>query len=71
MSRYDYKELRARAVETEAEEDLAALGEWLERYGRCYWNGECYDIDDGLRLFPIYGEATEDGDYELSGWEIR
>jgi len=49
---YDYNELRQRAIDGDAN-DVDALGEWMENYGRRYWNGEYYDLGDGLRLYPF------------------
>lgn len=66
----EYAALRTRAVDSGAAEDLAALGEWFQANGSCYWNGEYFDADDGLRLFPIYQE-NEDGDIEIAGYEFR
>ena len=66
----EYAALRARAVESGSPEDLAALGEWFQANGHDYWNGECFDADDGLRLFPIYLE-NNDGDIEITGYEFR
>lgn len=58
MTYYDYKELRNAAI-TGTQKDVNRLGRWFERYGILYWNGECYDADEGLTLWPVYGE-TED-----------
>ena len=72
LKRYSYKELRAAAVAAGASQDaIDALGEWMTSYGNSYWNGECFDIDDGLGLWPVYGEPNEDGDVELIRYEIR
>lgn len=70
MTRYDYKELRDKAIETGKEADVWALAEWMERYGYGYWNGECWDIDDGKTLWPILRE-NEDGDCNVVNYEIR
>lgn len=72
LKRYSYKELRAAAVAAGASQDaIDALGEWMTSFGNSYWNGECFDIDDGLGLWPVYGEPNEDGDVELIRYEIR
>ena len=72
LKRYSYKELRAAAVAAGASQDaIDALGEWMTSFGNSYWNGECFDIDDGLGLWPVYGEPDEDGDVELIRYEIR
>ena len=70
ISYYDYEELAAKALETNATADLEALGEWFNQYGRDYWNGECYTIDSSHDLFPIYEEVEED-DFQIVGYEIR
>lgn len=59
MNRYDYQELRARAVKTQHQDDLDLLGEWFEEYGSNYWNGYCYDADDGLYLEHYYDFSSE------------
>ena len=48
---------------------MNALGEWFEKYGDRYWNGEFFDAD-GLRLFPVYVEVDED-QFEITGYEVR
>lgn len=71
MSRYDYAELREAAIKFNATtEEVNALGEWFERYGRDSWNGEYFDADDGYRLFPVYKEVDED-EFELVGYEFK
>lgn len=54
-----------------SQDAIDALGEWMTSFGNSYWNGECFDIDDGLGLWPVYGEPNEDGDVELIRYEIR
>lgn len=66
---YEYEELRAKALNGN-QEDVNALGEWFEQYGDCYWNGEYYNADDGMRLFPVYEEMAED-EWELKRYEFR
>ena len=71
MGYYDYKELRAAATASGATQaDINALGKWCSEFGTRSWNGEFYDIDDGLRLFPTVTE-DESGDIEVTGYEIR
>ena len=70
-----YTELRDAAINNGTPEDVAALVEWMEQYGGRYWNGEYYDIGDGLRLRPIYNwdahtqEEIDDG-LQPDGWEV-
>lgn len=66
---YEYEELRKKALSGN-QEDINALGEWFEQYGDRYWNGEYYNADDGMRLFPVYEEAAED-EWELKRYEFR
>lgn len=72
---YAYAELRKAAINNGTPEDIAALVEWMEQHGSSYWNGEYYDIDDGLRLRPIYNwdahtqEEIDDG-LQPDGWEV-
>lgn len=47
MNEYRYEELREAAIKNPTDENLAALGEWLQQYGDRYWNGEEWDIDGG------------------------
>ena len=75
MTKYDYAELLARAIAPDAtDDDLFALGSWMQVYGMDYWNGECWDISDpdkptGSRLLvPI---RTDDDDEDYSRYEIR
>lgn len=63
MNEYNYKELEAAAIKFDAtQEEISALGEWFERYGRCYWNGECWNVDEkkDLYLYPIYHDTGDD-----------
>lgn len=71
FGRYDYEELRAAAIRTNAtQKDINTLGEWFNSYGESYWNGEYYDMDDGLRLYPV-SEEVETDVFEVVGYEIR
>ena len=68
---YSYDELLGKALSTNATaEDLNNLGEWFNRYGRMYWNGECYEIDSTHNLYPIWHYVGDD-DIEIIGYEIR
>lgn len=70
---YEYKELRKKALsENATKEDRMNLLDWFERHGdtQNQWNGESWDIDEGLRLFPIYKEIEEDC-FEVVNAEIR
>lgn len=70
-SRYDYKELRAKAISSDStKEDRLALYDWCCNYMNSGWNGEFWDIDDGLGLYPVYQEI-EDDVFELIDAEIR
>lgn len=66
---YDYNELKTRAINGD-KNAVNELGEWFRNYGNMYWNGECYDVDDGFRLYPIYEEVNEYV-YALRGYELR
>lgn len=71
MSRYDYDELKNKALSKNATaENINALGEWFEQYSDSFWNGEYYEIDSSHRLYPIY-EETADEEFNLVGYEIR
>ena len=71
MSRYDYEELKNKALAQNAvQEDIDALGKWFEQYGVEYWNGEYYEIDSNNRLLPMYKQIDED-EFEIVGYEIR
>ena len=51
MTRYDYEELKEKALTFGAtQEEINNLGEWFERFGDRYWNGEYFDIDNEHRL---------------------
>ena len=65
---YNYKEICEKALASDAtQEDINALGEWFERYGRSGWNGECWTVDAYHDLYPIYKEIGYD-DYEVVGY---
>ena len=70
MTRYDYQELRAAAIENPTFENLEALADWLRNYDTKSWNGEFWDIDNGLRLYPVYGDEDEDGRFPIVNYEI-
>lgn len=66
--RYNYKEICEKALASDAtQEDINALGEWFERYGRSGWNGECWTVDAYHDLYPIHKEVGYD-DYEVVGY---
>lgn len=69
MNRYSYSELLEAVEANETPDNVDALGAWFEQYGDRYWNGEYYDAD-GLRLFPVYVEVSED-QFEITGYEVR
>lgn len=50
-------------------QDRLDLYSWFERYDISSWNGECFDLGDGHRLFPVYEELDED--FVLVDAEIR
>lgn len=70
MTRYDYKELRTNAINNPTFENLATLANWLTAFDPASWNGEFFDINDGLRLRPIIGEETENGIFPIINFEI-
>lgn len=71
MNEYRYEELREAAIKNPTDENLAALGEWLQQYGDRYWKGEEWDIDGGRRLRPVYGqEPDEYGNFPLVGYDL-
>ena len=64
-----YDELRAKAVAADATaEDRISFYNWMEDQCMCCWNGECFDIDEGLNLYPVY-DITYDEDGEIE--EVR
>lgn len=67
----DYEKLLAAATASDADQDdINALGEWLNANDSDAWNGEYYDAD-GLHLFPLieWNDETDQG--ETVGYEIR
>lgn len=70
MTRYNYEELKNKALKTNKIEDINELGEWFENFGNEFWNGEFYEIDNNNRLYPIYKEIEED-EFIITGYEIR
>lgn len=76
MSNYDYAELREKAISPNSTTaDRLNLFHWMEDHDIGDWNGECFDIDDGLSLYPVFKEVVdEDGDVleiEVIDAEIR
>lgn len=66
-----YHDLEKAALSADAtQEDISRLGEWFERYGSAFWNGEFYDVDGVHRLIPV-GREDEDGDFHREGWELK
>lgn len=70
MMRYNYDELRAKALETRDQEDIKALVDWLAEFDPDSWNGEYYDIDDGWTIREVLEPDVIDDDGEVSQWEI-
>lgn len=71
MNEYRYEELREEATKNPTDENLAALGEWLQEYGGRDWNGESWGIENGHRLRPVYGEEPDEFDaFPLLGYEL-
>ena len=71
FGRYDYEELRAAAVSPDATQiDINTLGEWFQTYDMNSWNGEYFDMDDGLRLYPVEEEFLPD-QFRVIRYEIR
>ena len=69
---YNYKELVEKATATGATiDDRLALFDWFDRYDIDYWNGEYYQMDDGLRLYPIYAFDSNEGCFVLVDADIR
>ena len=67
---YCYEELKAKALSADATaEDLINLGEWFERFGSSYWNGEYYEVDSTHKLYPIWHYIGGD-DIEIIGYDF-
>lgn len=70
VTEYRYSELKNAAVAFGANKKaIDELGEWFQRFGTNYWNGEYFDAGE-FRLYPVYKEE-ENGDFTLAGFEIR
>ena len=74
MTRYDYGELREKALAPNATfEDKVDLACWFDNYDPSAWNGECYDLGDGVTMWPmcsVDGEPDENGDYPIVDYKI-
>ena len=71
VTRYAYDELlQAAQSPASTPADLDRLGEWFDRFGAQYWTGECYKLEDGKNLWPIWKETAPD-EWERVGWSIR
>ena len=64
---FNGQELLAEALNDPAPDNLNALGEWFERYGSTFWNGEFFMIDEDHRLFRIWDDDHEN----IIGYELR
>ena len=73
---YDFNEF-IELIKTDGEtpENLALLGEWFERNGVMFWNGECWDTSkelNGRNLYPITEKDVDYPDqYVTVGYELR
>ena len=70
MIRYDFQELREKAINNPRFDNLKNLADWLSNYDMNSWNGEFWDICDGQRLYPIYGDEDENGFFPIVNYEI-
>ena len=70
MTRYDYQELREKAINNPTFDNLKNLADWLSNYDTNSWNGEFWDIDDGQRLYHVYGDEDENGCFPIVNYEI-
>lgn len=68
---YDYAELRKAALDERSEQAINKLGQWFDNYGAQFWNGEYYDADNGVRIYPVYSEEDENGNAELTGYRME
>ena len=76
MTAYDYASLRQSAMDHRcddlAEQTAEALANWMSAFDDGSWNGECYDVDNGWYLYPVYAdEPDEDDCYPVLYWELR
>lgn len=70
MGQYDYKELFEKAVSKEAtQDDIKKLYDWFQQYGQQYWNGEYFETEKNLRLYPIYKKVNDD--FILIGYKFE
>lgn len=67
---YSYKTLIAKCRKNASKANVNALGEWFDRYGQTYWNGEYYSCGLG-NLYPIYEEDIENEQLKVVGYELR
>ena len=70
FNRYDYEELRAAVSPDATQIDINNLGEWFQTYDMNSWNGEYFDMDNGLRLYPVEEEFLPD-QFRVIRYEIR
>lgn len=63
---YTYQDVKKVAMsDTATAEDRIRLYNWFDNEDIADWNGEYFDMDDGLRLYPVYEyEYDEDGEIE-------
>lgn len=72
-----YEQLIRKAIETESNEDLMALGKWFQQHDNGkFWNGECYDASlpeepTGKRsLYPVVQYDNKYDCYDTVGWRF-
>ncbi len=71
MTRYDYNGLKDKALSNNATlEDLKNLADWFDEFDPSSWNGEFYNMEDGMELVPEYAK-DKDGEYYITGYYIR
>lgn len=71
MTRYDYGELREKALAPNATfEDKVDLACWFDNYDPSAWNGECYDLGEGITMRPVYGAQDDNGNYPIVDYKI-
>ena len=64
---YELYELKNAVMDEPTDENINALADWLQVYGRLFWRKKYFDLDD-FRLYPLYEKV--DGEIEITGWEL-
>ena len=71
VGEYSYADLLSAVENDPSPENVNALGEWFDRYGQTYWNGEAYIIDERRCIVPIYQPSEQYDGCDIIGYKLE